>query len=172
MLEEIENGLLPVETQVLVRLGWKQLISKEFQALAERYPHLHIQRADDASHRLYPTLLLNYCDVAVSASSSLALDAAVLDAPMMYAGFAGYRTRHTDDELIAQVYGYEFIKRALATEGVRVAYTAETFLALLQNHITNRPFDSKGREQLVKTFLGTIDGKAGKRMADIILEYA
>lgn len=170
MLEEIAKGTLPPDTQILVRLGWKQLISKEFQALVEQYPNLHIQRADNASHRVYPTLLLSYCDVAVSASSSLALDAAVLNAPMVYAGFSGYRTPHPDDDLIKQVYAYEFIRRALDTEGVRVAYDADSFLTLLKMHMTERSRDAAGRSKLAHTFLGTIDGKAGERIARTILK--
>lgn len=170
MLRWINEDILPKNTQLLVRMGWKQSISPEFQALAKIYPNLILQRADDAPHQDIPTHLIYYSDVCLSIFSSLILDACVQDKPMVLTGFSGFSEAHKDDAAIRQMYTYEFMKEAFSTSGIRVAYDAEEFISLLTTYLAKPAVDQTGRKELVQKFFGTIDGKAGERIAKIILE--
>jgi len=168
ILESIRTGKLPTDTQLLVRHGWRQNISKEFLALAEKYPNLILEKAEEKPHQLHASHLLHYCDVSLSIFSSLAIDAAVVDKPMIYMGFAGFKEAHPNDEAIAQIFEYEFVKEATVTGGIRVAYNAEELVSLLSTYFKDPTVDRAGREAFVKKFLDTVDGKAGERIAQII----
>jgi hypothetical protein len=170
VLQGIELGALPKDTQIVVRRGWKQTAEAEFIDLQKRYPNLIMQNADDFPDQTYASHLLYYSDVALSVFSSLALDAAVLDKPMIYTGLSGLPEQTHDDAVIARVYEYDFVQKALQTNGVRVAYDIPTFTALLTEYFSNPNTDREGRAKLVEQFLGTVDGQAGKRIAQVILQ--
>jgi len=172
ILEAIKKGELPSDTQLVVRIGWKQKVEEEFKRLLEEYDNFIIQEADELPDQTYPSHLVYFSDVSMSSYSSLALDAAVLDRPSIFTGFAGSRFTHPDDASIARIYDYEFVKKALATEGVRVAYDATTFLSLIAGYIADPLKDSENRHAMTKTFFGTIDGKAGERIAKSIIAFS
>jgi hypothetical protein len=169
ILEKIQQGELPSDTHVLIRLGWKQEVSGEFKKLSEQYKNLSFLRAEDTPNQDYPAHLVYYSVVSLTDSSSLALDAAVLDKPMIFTGLTGLSYAHPDEIGIKQIYAYEFIQEALETGGVRVAYEPHEFISLIAQYIKDPTKDADGRKRLVERYLGSVDGYSGKRMAEIIV---
>ncbi|OGG42987.1 hypothetical protein A2841_00335 [Candidatus Kaiserbacteria bacterium RIFCSPHIGHO2_01_FULL_48_10] len=169
LLEMIEKGELPKNTQLVARLGWKLAPSDPFLTLKEQYPNFIIQSADDLPHQEYPSHLVYYSDLSLSTFSSLALDAAVLDRPHIFTALSGFDALHPDDAATARIFEYEFVKNALATEGVKVSYTLKDFKSLITSAVSNPSQGATGRKALAQKFLGTIDGKAGERIAQSII---
>ena len=75
---------------------------------------------------------------------------------------------HEDDTAAARVYEFDFVRRALKTKGVRIAYDAKSLIELINQGMENPEADAAGRKVLVKKFLGNLDGKAGDRIARVI----
>lgn len=168
ILEMIQRGELPKNTTLVARLGWKLAPSDPFLALQKQYPNFLIQSADELPHQENPSHLVYYSDVTMSTFSSLALDAAVLDRPHIFTALSGFDTTHPDDAATAKIFEYEFVKNAVGTGGVRVAYDKKTFTSLMLAFVQDPSTDREERRALVKKFLGTIDGKAGERIAQLI----
>src|SRR3989344_1823796 len=172
ILEMIEGGELPKDTQLVARLGWKLAPSDPFLALQKRYPNFIIQSADELPHQEYPSHLVYYSDISLSTFSSLVLDAAVLDRPHIFTALSGSASPHPDDAATARIFEYEFVENAVATGGVQVSYTLKDFKSRIIATVANPAHGSADRKALAQKFLGTIDGKAGERIAKSIIAFS
>lgn len=170
VLTSIRSGTIAENPQLIVRFGpHERGVRDAFQALAREYPDdMVFDWAEETPGMDRVLNLLFHSDISLSIFSSLALDAAILDKPMFYTGFSGFPVPYKDDAAIARIYEFDFVRRALGTGGVRVAYDTSSFLSLLNESLKNPQQDKEGRKELVRHFLGTIDGKAGERIARII----
>jgi CDP-glycerol glycerophosphotransferase (TagB/SpsB family) len=99
------------------------------------------------------------------------LDAAVLDRPKILTGLSGAKPT-PDDGAIAATYEYEFYKRTLETEGIRVSYVEKNFIDLIAGYMKDPSKDHEGRKKIVDIYLGKLDGNAGNRIAETILSVA
>jgi hypothetical protein len=105
--------------------------------------------------RLVSTLL--HADVCVNAASTMSLDAAVLDTPVVCVAF-----RRRED-----VYT-EHYRPIVESGGVRVACDSSQLVAELKAYVRDRFRDAAGRRKLVASECGPVDGKAAMRIAELI----
>src|SRR4029450_2410330 len=104
----IADGRFVAPTQLLIRLH-PQVVSRgtqhsenleRFEAIAAAYPHVHLDlpgvrseslmwdvSIDDMAHLAD---LLRYSDVTLNAGSTLTIDSAIVDTPIVNIGFDGY----------------------------------------------------------------------------------
>lgn len=121
-----------------------------------------ISRADD--DRLIDSLY--YSDVIVSGPSSICLDAALLDKPVIAVDF--YPTeRHLFEAVYA--YQYEHLKKLLATQGVYRAQNKDDFLQQIKKYISNPDIHKEGRAKIRALWFSHADGKASKRLVKELL---
>ena len=112
---------------------------------------------------------LYYSDVVISGPSTVCLDAALLDKPIITVDF--YPTqRHFFDGVYA--YQYEHMKKLLATQGVHHAQSKEDFLTQINKYINDRELDKEGRKKIRLLWFSHTDGKSSERLVEEILSFA
>ncbi len=169
LMDAAARGALPKDTLVLVRLGWRQEVSEGYQKLKVAYPEVIIQKADESPNQDIPSHLIYYSDVSMSVSSSLTLDAAVLDRPKILTALTGLPASDPENQGLREMYKYKFLDDALQSGGIRVSYDEKDFIELVKSYMDDPKKDTEGRKKLVELYLGHVDGNAGKRIAEKIL---
>src|SRR3989344_1759775 len=175
LLETARRGQFKKPCELLVRLGPNQERAELYYKVKKEFPELLIENSHDPDKPSYKDHLFNLLhlsDVILSVGSSLALDAAILKTPMIYLGFTGLLKPHPCDEVLKMIYQFDFLKKAIATGGVEIAWNYNELTQKINEFLENRNLKNLERENLVKEFLGELDAKAGERIANMILEVS
>lgn len=123
-----------------------------------------ITREDD--DRLIDSLY--YSDIVISGPSTICLDAALLDKPVIVVDFYPTR-RHFFYGVYA--YKYEHMRKLLATKGIYHAQSKNDFLAQIEKYISNSRLDKEGREKIRSLWFSHADGAASERLVNEILAF-
>lgn len=119
--------------------------------------------------RLVNTLL--HADVCYNMWSSMSLDAAVLDTPVVCIGFAN-RPGSREDRFCKLVYETDFYRPIVESGGVRLAYSMEQLLVETLAYVRDRSRDHAKRLQLARTECGPLDGHSTERLTQLIIRSA
>src|SRR3989344_2913236 len=112
---------------------------------------------------------LAHAAVVVCYTSSLSVDAAVFDRPVINVNFDLVAIpKHSESPI--QYYGMAHYRNALATGGIRVVSDKNSLLEWINRYLEHPEYDAGGRERLVREQCHTDDGRAGERVAARILE--
>ena len=120
---------------------------------------------DDIAHL---TNSIRHADVLITTMSTLNLEGAIFDRPLISIGFDG-------DKKIpyalstARYYKYEQTQPLVKSGGMPVAYSAEELLSLVRGYLANPSKDAEGRKRIIERMVGTVGGR-GKRVAEIVVE--
>lgn len=124
---------------------------------------------EEAQARLVSSIL--HADVCLNMASTMSLDAAVLDTPIVCVAFA--HGPESDEAWLARsCYRTEHFEPVAASGGVRVARSAQELVRHTASYVEDRSLDREGRARLVRDICGVADGRAGERVADLIVELA
>ncbi len=123
----------------------------------------------EAQARLVSSML--HADVCLNMASTMSLDAAVLDTPIVCVAFA-HRPDSEEAWLARACYRTEHFEPVAASGGVRVARSAEELVQHTASYVEDRGRDREGRARLVRDICGVTDGRAGQRVADLIIALA
>ena len=119
---------------------------------------------DDDDH-LIDTL--HYSDVVVVISTTLAIDAAVFDKPMVVIGFDTL-DRRVKGGSAADALEYNHIQPFLESGGVKVAENPEEVRSFIERYIKDPALDTGGRERLRREQCFKIDGKSSERLIFVL----
>jgi len=169
ILEAIKTKQIAFPSQLLVRIGPKQKNIKKYYDLKKKYENFFVEESERKPEQSYVWNLLHSSDVIVTIFSSLALDAALMDKPMIYIGFTAQK-KHRFNEILKKIFDFETIKQALDTGGVDVTFDENDFIKKLNLALQNPGMSSDGRKRLITKFLGETAGPAGKKIAEDILQ--
>lgn len=114
--------------------------------------------------------LMNYSDVVVNVASTITIDAACFDTPVVNIAFDGYSKRDYMNSC-RRYYDYDHYRNILKTKGVRVAYSVEELTNLVNLYLKDPELDREGRRKIVDEQCWRLDGKSGERIANCILNY-
>lgn len=129
---------------------------------------------DDASMKTkgYDSLahlinLLAHANVVVTAGSTMMIDAAAFDKPVVTVAFDGVSGEKNPWFSVARFYDYfTHIKLLLTrTGGAALVYSKEELTRAINEYLQNPHKDNAGRREIVKQFIAPYDGKAGERLA-------
>jgi len=182
--EAIQDGRLPSTAQILIRLHPQVVDDAHFgdnldvyKQLVERYPFVKLNipavrrwkklkppAKDDMA--ILATILANAAAVVVPAST-LAVDAAAVDTPIVGIGFDG--KSHQPPELsVARYYDFTHYKPITRSGAVAVAGSREQLIDFLNEALQHRAARADKRRSLVNTMIERHDGHAVDRiMAEI-----
>lgn len=121
---------------------------------------------DDVAHL---TNSLYHCDLLVHTVSTLGVEAAIFDRPSISIAYDG-EARVVPGLSVARYYRYDHIQRVMRTGGAKAARSFEELVRYTNAYLSDPSLDALGRERLVAENAGTLDGKAGVRVAHTILE--
>ncbi len=113
--------------------------------------------------------ILSHCDVTVNVSSTMSLDAAVFDKPIVCVGLDGYKNLPYHKSLLKH-YDFTHYKYVMDTGGVKLAKTPEELITYINDYLLDPSFDSSGRRKIREGLCYNPDGKAGERIGRYICE--
>jgi len=111
---------------------------------------------------------LAHASLVISGPSTIAIDAAVFDTPIILTAFDGFAARPYR-ESVRRYFDYEHHQPILASGGARVARTVAEFRQYLKEYLANPELDRAGRKKIVATECWRIDGRSSHRVAEALL---
>ncbi|OGF78891.1 hypothetical protein A2W54_02430 [Candidatus Giovannonibacteria bacterium RIFCSPHIGHO2_02_43_13] len=112
---------------------------------------------------------LFYCDAVVSGPSTMAVDAAFFDKPVILAGFDGIGKRPYKKSIL-RYYDYDHWKQVLESNGAKLCRSPEEFALELDRAISDKTYKSKERKELARGQCQFTDGGSTDRLLGTILK--
>jgi predicted glycosyltransferase len=113
---------------------------------------------------------LAHADVFVSSSTTMVIEAALFDTPIVNWMYDEIANKDYTDS-VSRFFDYTHYKNIIETKGVQVAKSPEEMKNQINTYLKSPHSDKKGRERIIKEQIGTVDGLAGKRISEVIYRY-
>ena len=113
---------------------------------------------------------LYHSSLIISFTSSIAIDAAVFDKPVINIKF-DTRPFDPSNRKPSRFYETEHYSKLLATGGVRLVHNENELSFWIKNYLENPETNSKERRRIIEEQCWKHDGRAGFRIANFILNY-
>lgn len=176
LLDAIDRGEVR-DVQVLLRLH------PAYESKAEELKgraHLIVERPGvylsaklrdvelDLAEMRHLASMFAYADVSINTASTLTIESAIFDTPVVLIGFDG-REKKPYWQSVVRYYDREHYVKVLKTHAARLVKSPDEFIEAINAYLHEPDKDSAQRAQLVREQCFQLDGKAGKRVADAIL---
>jgi hypothetical protein len=123
-----------------------------------------VPTADDHA-RLTSSLV--HADGCINIASTLSLDAAILDRPVICIDFT--REPESPRDMLYAEYGAEHYAPLVASGGIRLAHSWDELLDLMTDAVIAPERDSDLRARMVADECGPVDGRAAERVARTLI---
>jgi hypothetical protein len=177
LVEMVRSGAIEGNPNILVRLHPVDH-GERYRDFARAYPEARlivVRPEDRTSERIVGSIddlreLVNtvvHGDVHLNVASTLAVDCAVLDTPVV-------NVRYSMDEVGEprppglDIYDYTHYLPVVATGGVVVSESPRETAEHVNQYLANPSKDREGRARIVASVCGQLDSRAGERSAAII----
>lgn len=114
--------------------------------------------------------LLAHADVLMSFFSTMMLEAALFDLPMVNVCLYTHNQKLDPRDLVAARFPH--IRRVEETGGFRSAYDMEQLIAMVNDYLLDRSRDSEGRRRIRENECGPFPGQAGRRIGAHLAQLA
>jgi len=115
---------------------------------------------------------MDVADVVIQSGSTMAIDAACFDTPIISLGLDGYQEDEKQERSARRLLVKDHFKRILDTGGAPAVYTHKELVTLLNLYLADPSLDHEGRMRIVREQCFKLDGKSGKRIAHYISSFA
>ena len=109
-----------------------------------------------------------YSDVVVNIASTMAIDAAVMDKPVIAVGFRDLSKR-IRSKFFTDIFERSHYRKLVETDGLRLVYSPEELVDKLRSYLFDSAIDAPGRNRLREELCFKLDGQAGRRAAFVAL---
>lgn len=123
-----------------------------------------ISSREDQS-RLISTIA--HADACVNVASTMSLDAAILDRPVINIDFSAELA--TPRGLLYAEYDADHYRPLVASGGIRLARSWGELASFMEGAVANPALGRRERAEMVRMECGTVDGVAARRVADTLL---
>ena len=157
--------------------------NSEMKALFSQYgPLVKLQVFKNAGKRINERLqdeeqviewinTFRHADVVVNLSSTVVIDAAIFDTPVVNLDFDPQPSRG-DDQLIKEInHEWTHFKPVAESGGVWLVNDFEELVTAVRTYLKHPELHREQRRWIVEYVCGYADGKCGERMADAILDF-
>lgn len=114
---------------------------------------------------------LKCADAMICIASTLSLDAAVCDIPIINIAY-GATVTEAGEDMTPNLYKMDHYRPVLASEGVEIVSSKQELRDSIIQAVQTPDARSEGRERLRKTMCGPLDGGASSRVAHALLQVA
>lgn len=114
--------------------------------------------------------IMRHADVVISMYSTIVIEAAALDKPLVGIGFDGYKKRRFAQS-VRRFMLREHFQDVLNSCAVRTAYSFPELKEILKKYLDNPSLDHKSRMLMIQRLADGADGKAGERIIEHILKH-
>ena len=111
---------------------------------------------------------LMHASVVLSFASTVTIDAAALNRPVINIGFDGY-TRKDFPHSIRDIYIVDHFASVLASNGTPLVRDIEGLILVIRRYLDDPTIDAAGRAEMVREQCWKIDGRSGSRLAGYLL---
>lgn len=128
-------------------------------------------RSQDARQITEWVNTFRYADVVVNLSSTVTVDAAIFDRPVINLDFDP-QPEQPDQELIKEInHQWVHFKPVAESGGVRLVNNFAELTRAVNEYLQNPQTDRERRRWIVEYVCGYADGQCGRRMADAVMEF-
>ena len=110
-----------------------------------------------------------YSDVVVNIASTMAIDAAVMDKPVIAVAF-GVPGKKTRSKFFDDIFERSHYRKLAVTGGLHLVQSPEELASAVRSYIVNPAMDAAGRNRLREELCFQLDGQAGARAAAVVLQ--
>ncbi len=177
--QAIDRGELPADLHVHVRLhpkyessldGVEKLthvtVERPFSYLTSGYRNWIFQK-EDVAH--WYNSIFHSCAV-INVASTMAIDAAVVDRPIISLGFDGYSNLPSDQSIL-RYYDRDHYKPVMKTGGVSLVKSEAEFISEINRYLNDAEYKKRNRSVLVSQQCYVVDGGSSKRIVDFLLSF-
>jgi len=187
LVECINKRLFKYPCQVLVRLHpqvvdnsvWSDKLS-DYREIENKYPFVRCDipkikkwltmSPPDRSDSLNLAELLYYSDVCLHPGSTLTVDAAMIDRPIVGIGFDGYQKLDYGSS-IRRFFDFTHHLPAVKTGGIKIANNIEELVSYINAYLDDPSLDREARRKIVDIECHkALDGRSGERIANYIFQ--
>lgn len=177
LLKAIDSDSIPSDSQVVVRLHpWSR--EAYFQHLllhpavtVSRYQHYvpGLAWTPTRDETILAGNLMRHADVLISPGSSMVVEAAIFDTPVVVPVFNEYMPE-VFENYFRQTWLNQHFGRIYQHDWAFLAKEPGQMIAAINTAIKNPDWYQAGREKIRENILGPLDGKATERFASFVLE--
>ena len=178
LYQSMQKGALRQPSQLLIRLHPKDRLS-DYDRFKDK-PDLIIQlpgRRASTGDSWNPTHedmyglaeLMYYTDVNVNVASTITIDAAAFDTPVVNIAYDGYTTKPYPESCLRYL-DYEHYKAIVKTGGVKIAYSNEETVRHIQSYLDDRMQEAEGRRLIREQQCWKLDGQSSRRIAEYLIK--
>lgn len=125
---------------------------------------IELYMSRDADRHLADSLY--HSDVVITWASTAIIDASVMGKPVILVGFDAAPRPY--GQSIRQYYDYDHQRAIIETGGVFFARNPAELKRGIRGYLQNPDADRDGRNRLVREFCGTVDGKRGRALGELL----
>jgi hypothetical protein len=111
---------------------------------------------------------LAHSEMCVNMCSTMSLDAAILDRPVIGMAFAA-RPGSLEDRIYREAYDSLHYRSLVESGGLRLARDWDELLTLVRRALRSPELDREERRRMVERECGIADGRAGERVKDVLI---
>ncbi|MCM2275879.1 MAG: hypothetical protein NDI75_13905 [Candidatus Didemnitutus sp.] len=186
LIAGIQSGRLPSSLQLLIRLH-PQVVNKgvaadsiePYRELERKYPFVKVDvpqtvnwgsmvsPAREDGQRLAE--ILRHTAVIIHPGSTLAVDAAAMDCPVIGLGFDGHEPKDYE-ESVRRWWDFTYMQPVVRSGGQPIAHDKDELYALVQRYLQDRSADREGRRLICDQVCYRVDGRSAERVASALLK--
>jgi hypothetical protein len=181
LVRAIREGRLPRPAQILVRLHPRDershyaefestpevILEKPFRETVRAGDGLAVDVTADSQQHLADTL--RHSDVIVNVASTIAIEAAIFDTPVVNVAFDG-ETESPFAQSARRYYRFTHYVNITRHGAVRVASTPDELVAHVGRYLTEPSLDAEARRQVALEQCQFLDGRAAERVAETLID--
>lgn len=135
-----------------------------FEKTGETFSEILTQDTDHLADTLF------HSDVTINTCSTMSIDAAIYDKPIINLAFDGWEKKPFYKS-IASFYtpNHTHYQPIVKSGGVRIAYSFAELLRFINLYLENPRLEAAGRKKIVEEQCWKLDGQAGKRIGNFLL---
>jgi hypothetical protein len=181
LVRAMRSGVWRHATQVLVRLHPRDeleayadfrrqpgvIIEKPFRASVRSGDGLSVDVTADNQRHLADTM--RHSDVVVNVASTLAIEAAIVDTPVVNVSFDG----ETPSEWVQSArryYRFTHYTNITRHQAVRVAESPEQMVEAIGRYLDDPALDREGRRRVVEEQCQFLDGRSAERVSAFVVD--
>lgn len=112
---------------------------------------------------------LSYCDLVINYGSTVSIDAAFFNRPIIIVAFDGTKGRPYLQS-VRRFLDFTHIRKTLGLQYCKIAFSEQELLSAMDAYLRNPNLDQAGRQRLVSAQVWKTDGRSGQRIAQFVLE--
>ncbi|MDP2910309.1 MAG: CDP-glycerol glycerophosphotransferase family protein, partial [bacterium] len=180
ILKAIDDGRIPNDTQLLVRMhpnSSKESFRQNQHAVFHRPEGIYFSKGRltdmEFTNEWLQELLdtLYYSDITINPQSTMSVDAAALDKPVINLVFDGYEKLPYIRSVARLYIDYSHYIPIVKTGGVRLVYSENELIDWINKYLENPAIDRENRKRMLEEQCYKFDGKSAERTANYVLKF-